>query len=184
MGFIDSYKHLEKLCGEVLNDDGRITAYIDQMNKTPYGVFYVKTWSEDLKNLKYYRHIRNKISHEPGFTEENMCKPEDALWIDSFYSRIMNQTDPLALYHKALNSYNKPTSKQENEQRNSKKQTIETNYIDSQSQNIFYPTTPKKKTKHTPSQKLLKLASTLIILYIIVAVLFLLYAIYINLPSM
>ena len=27
MGFIDSYKHLEKLCGEVLNDDRRVSAY-------------------------------------------------------------------------------------------------------------------------------------------------------------
>lgn len=31
MGFIDSYKRLEKLCGEVLNDDKRIPAYIDEM---------------------------------------------------------------------------------------------------------------------------------------------------------
>lgn len=31
MGFIESYKHLEKLCGEVLNDDRRISAYIDEM---------------------------------------------------------------------------------------------------------------------------------------------------------
>ena len=33
MGFLDSYKRLEKLCGEVMNDDRRITAYIEEMNK-------------------------------------------------------------------------------------------------------------------------------------------------------
>ena len=101
MGFIDSYKHLEKLCGEVLNDDRRISAYIDEMLSTPRGSYYVRTWDEDLKNLKHYRWVRNQISHDPCCTEQNMCEPEDELWLDEFYSRIMNQTDPLALYHRA-----------------------------------------------------------------------------------
>ena len=30
-----------------------------------------------------------------------MSEPCDAVWLDDFYSRIMNQTDPLALYSKA-----------------------------------------------------------------------------------
>ena len=101
MGFIDSYKHLEKLCGEVLNDDRRVSAYIDEMLRTPRGSYYVKTWDEDLKNLKHYRWVRNQISHEPGCTEQNMCEPSDTLWLDEFYSRIMSQEDPLALYYKA-----------------------------------------------------------------------------------
>ena len=101
MGFIDSYKHLEKLCGEVLNDDRRVSAYIDEMLLTPRGSYYVRTWDEDLKNLKHYRWVRNQISHVPGCTEQNMCKPEDELWLEEFHSRIMNQTDPLSLYHQA-----------------------------------------------------------------------------------
>ena len=44
MGFNDSYKHLEKLCGEVLNDDRRISSYIDEMLNTPSGYYYVKNW--------------------------------------------------------------------------------------------------------------------------------------------
>ena len=44
MGFIDSYKHLEKLCGEVLNDDRRLSAYIDEMLCTPRGSYYVWGW--------------------------------------------------------------------------------------------------------------------------------------------
>ena len=83
MGFIDSYKHLEKLCGEVLNDDRRVSAYIDEMLRTPRGSYYVRTWDEDLKNLKHYRWVRNQISHEPGCTEQNvralrkiLCKKE------------------------------------------------------------------------------------------------------------
>lgn len=102
MGFIESYKHLEKLCGELLNDDRRISAYIDEMTNTPHGSRLVGGWDNDLKKLKYYRRVRNQISHEPDRTEENMCKPGDAEWLDDFYSRIMDQTDPLSLYEKAV----------------------------------------------------------------------------------
>ena len=71
------------------------------MLSTSRGSYFVKGWDEDLKQLKHYRWVRNKIAHEPGCSESNMCTPEDALWLDNFYSRIMNQTDPLALYAKA-----------------------------------------------------------------------------------
>lgn len=101
MGFIESYKHLEKLCGEVLNDDRRISAYIDEMINTPRGSYLVRGWDDDLKQLKHYRWVRNQIAHEPNCTEENMCEPSDTVWLDDFYSRIMNQSDPLAMYRKA-----------------------------------------------------------------------------------
>lgn len=112
MGFIDSYKHLEKLCGEIMDDNRRISAYIDEMLNTPGGSYYVRSWNENLKKLKHYRWVRNQISHEPGCTEENMCEPQDELWLDDFYSRIMDQTDPLALYRKAtdLRTAGKPSS--------------------------------------------------------------------------
>lgn len=102
MGFLNSYKHLEKLCGEVLNDDRRISAYIDEMTNTPRGAYIVSGWNDDLRQLKHYRWVRNQIAHEPDCMEQNMCEPGDAAWLDNFYSRIMNQTDPLALYAKAV----------------------------------------------------------------------------------
>lgn len=101
MGFIDTYKHLEKLCGEILDDDRRISAYIDEMIDTPDGRNCVQGWDDDLKNLKHYRWVRNQISHDPDCNESNMCDPEDELWLRRFYSRIMKQTDPLSLYRKA-----------------------------------------------------------------------------------
>lgn len=101
MSFIESYKHLEKLCGEVMNDDRRVSAYIDEMINTPRGSYFVRGWDNDLKQLKHYRWIRNKIVHEPDCTEQNMCELSDTAWLDDFYSRIMNQTDPLTLYAKA-----------------------------------------------------------------------------------
>ena len=117
MGFIDSYKHFEKLCGEILNDDRRVSGYIDEMRNTPNGSYYVRTWNEDLTKLEHYRRLRNRIVHEPGCTEQNMCEPEDEVWLDEFYSRIMNGTDPLALYHKATKprTANKPYPNRINE---------------------------------------------------------------------
>ena len=64
MGFIDSYKHLEKLCGDMLNDDRRVSAYIDEMLDTPRGAYLVTGWNEDLKMLKHYRWVRNRIVHD------------------------------------------------------------------------------------------------------------------------
>lgn len=101
MGFIESYKRLEKLCGDLLNDDRRVSAYIDEMMRVPSGSFYVATWEEDLKKLKHYRWIRNKIVHEPDCGESDLCEPGDAAWLDQFYARILAQTDPLALFRKA-----------------------------------------------------------------------------------
>ena len=79
----------------------RVSAYSDEMINTPGGSYLVKGWDSDLKQLKYYRWIRNQIAHTPDCTEQNMCKPGDAEWLDGFYFRIMNQTDPLTLYAKA-----------------------------------------------------------------------------------
>lgn len=104
MGFIDSYKRLEKLCGEVMNDERKISAYIDEMISKPNGSNKVPGWDEDLKKLKHYRWVRNKIAHEPDCTEKNMCEPGDEQWLDEFYSRIINQKDPLALYQKSKTS--------------------------------------------------------------------------------
>ena len=102
MGFMDSYKRLEKLCGEVMNDDRKVSAYIDEMYRLSNGFDSVEGWREDLKQLKHYRRVRNQIVHDPGCTEENMCELGDAEWIDQFYWRIMNGTDPLTKYRKKM----------------------------------------------------------------------------------
>ncbi|MFR3416709.1 MAG: DUF6548 family protein [Christensenellales bacterium] len=33
---MNSYKHLEKLCGEIMRDERRVSAYIDEMTCTPF----------------------------------------------------------------------------------------------------------------------------------------------------
>lgn len=98
MKFIETYKQLEKLCGEVMNDDRRVSAYIEEMMRLSDGAYRVENWNEDLKKLKHYRWVRNKIVHEPDCTEATMCKAEDVVWLNQFRRRILNGTDPLALY--------------------------------------------------------------------------------------
>lgn len=63
MGFIESYKRLERLCGDLLNDDRRISAYIDEMISLPRGAYLVRGWDDDLKRLKHYRWVRNQIAN-------------------------------------------------------------------------------------------------------------------------
>lgn len=104
MGFINSYKQLEKLCNEIYGDNHGISSYIDDMSKLTSASHYVSSWDDDLKQLKHYRWVRNQIVHEPNCTEENMCEYEDAKWLDNFHSRIMSRTDPLALYRKIRSS--------------------------------------------------------------------------------
>jgi hypothetical protein len=110
MGFMDAYKRLEKLCRDSLNDDRGVSAYLELMEKTPRGAAKVENWEADYKQLKHYRWMRNKIAHDPGSTEENMCKAADLKWLKDFHKRIMEQTDPLALYRK-VTVRKKPTPK-------------------------------------------------------------------------
>ena len=120
MAFIEGYKRLEKLCGEILNADRGISAYIEEMINTPRGAYLVRSWDEDLKQLKHYRWVRNKIAHEPGCAEENMCSDADTQWILEFHQRIMNQTDPLALYRKATQPQQKAKKRNIAPQQNQK----------------------------------------------------------------
>ena len=127
MGFMDAYKRLEKLCGDVMDDSRRVTAYIDEMTSTPRGEYYVQTWNEDLRKLKHYRWVRNQIAHEEGCTELNMCTAEDERWINDFYTRMMQQNDPLALYYRAkrengkVKSQSKTPVRTANDQRTGKR---------------------------------------------------------------
>lgn len=98
MGFMESYKHLDNLCKD-MNGIG-VTGYIKDMEQEKNGDFYVAIWKEDYRKLKHYRYIRNQIAHENDVNENNLCSAGDTAWLDSFYQRILAQTDPLALYYK------------------------------------------------------------------------------------
>ncbi len=94
MGFMNSYKELDNLCKDLFSSDKGVTTYIEEMEKLK---FLNDSAKRDYKNLKHYRHIRNKIAHENNANEENMCTAEDTFWIDNFHYRIIKCDDPLNL---------------------------------------------------------------------------------------
>ena len=99
MGFMNSYKQLDKICRET-NDIG-VTGYLKDMERKPNGVHCVPGWKNDYYKLKQYRHIRNQIAHETDVDENTICSKEDTAWVDGFYHRMIKGSDPLSLYRKA-----------------------------------------------------------------------------------
>lgn len=96
MGFMSAYKHLDTICRD-MNGIG-VSGYIEDMEANRQGAYTVQGWDSDYRQLKHYRWVRNQIAHEINAEEENMCTPEDTQWLENFYQRIMNCSDPLARY--------------------------------------------------------------------------------------
>ena len=97
--FFEAYKHLDKLCGEILNCDNGVSEYISEMETTPQGQYKAASWSSDYKSLKHIRWVRNQIAHSTS--DCVYSNYEDLEVTESFYDRIMNQEDPLAQLRKA-----------------------------------------------------------------------------------
>lgn len=108
MGFMQSYKRLDNLCKDI-NGIG-VTGYINDMVQSANGSFHVPNWESDFQNLKHYRHIRNQIAHDNFASEETLCSPEDTLWVEDFYQRILTETDPLAIYFQKTQPRSKASS--------------------------------------------------------------------------
>lgn len=96
---MNSYKRLDNLCKD-MNSKG-VSGYLEDMERNPNGNYFIADWKNDYKTLKHYRYIRNKIAHDNYAEEANMCSEEDTVWIENFYRRILNRSDPLALYREA-----------------------------------------------------------------------------------
>lgn len=101
MEFLQKYKKLDNLCKDSLSSGKGVTAYIESMEKCGRISDEIDGFWDDYKNLKKYRHIRNRIAHENDVDESDLCGRADEKWIENFYGRIIKQKDPLALYKKA-----------------------------------------------------------------------------------
>ncbi len=112
MGFLQSYKRLDNLCKDLLSSDKGVTTYIEYLERINQNKF-----KDDYYKLKHYRYVRNKIVHENNASEENMCTSSDIEWIENFYSRILNRTDPLTLHHKKMYPKDKHFSSNNNSQK-------------------------------------------------------------------
>ncbi len=101
MSFFDAYKRLDNLCKDCLRSDKGISTYIEFMENTAPDKRKIPSWEVDYKKLLNYRRIRNEIAHNHTITESDLCSAIDEEWINSFYMRIVQRTDPLALYEQA-----------------------------------------------------------------------------------
>lgn len=107
--FLEEYKKLDKLCREMYESDKGVTSYIDDMKATPNTKSdKVRGWSSDLRTLIHLRHIRNRLSHDVGTLDANICTQEDIDALMYFHGRILNGTDPISQLTKAK----KPPQKQ------------------------------------------------------------------------
>ena len=107
MGFMESYKRLDNLCKDLYRSDRGISSYISDMEQHTAAARRIPGWEEVYRTLKRYRHIRNQIAHETDMDEQTLCTAADVRWVDAFHQRILDRTDPLALYTRMRQ--NRPT---------------------------------------------------------------------------
>ena len=109
--FLEAYKSLDIICCDIYRGEKGVTAYIDEMKSVSiYESRVVPDWNSDLQQLIALRHLRNRLAHECGTLETEMCTEHDIDWLDAFHGRILQQTDPLAL----LEKYKKKNAAQRN----------------------------------------------------------------------
>lgn len=109
MNKVDSL--IYELCRQILLSDRGISEYIDEMRDESRG-HWIVGWESDYKRLKRMRWIRNRLVHEPESFEDNLVSVKDIEWLNTFYCRIMDGTDPFSLLHQSENAKGK-MSKQE-----------------------------------------------------------------------
>lgn len=106
--FFEEFKRLDKLCGELYDTQYGVTHYIDDMKSAAWDdCKHISNWKPDLKELIRLRHIRNHLAHTEGAFQEAVCTKEDVDWIKKFYRRIMNQSDPLAMLYRSIQTKNR-----------------------------------------------------------------------------
>lgn len=97
--FFDEYKSLDRLCKDILESENGVTEYIERMEREERGKMIVADWDRDYKKLKSMRYLRNRIAHEDGINESDVCSPSDTSWVMQFQDRIMAEEDPLTVLY-------------------------------------------------------------------------------------
>ena len=116
--FFDEYKRLDKLCSEMYGkSSGGVTSYINDMELVPaFQAHAIPEWYSTYDRLKALRHIRNQMAHGEGSFDDYQCSYEDIEWLRAFRNRIMNVSDPLALYRRNIKNRTQLQHKQQSKQ--------------------------------------------------------------------
>ncbi len=143
--FFDEYKALDRLCKDILESENGVTEYIERMEREERGRMIVADWDRDYKRLKSMRYLRNKIAHEDGIKEEDICSPSDTSWVMQFQDRIMAEEDPLTVL------YNFDRREEESLKKPPKTKKEAEDRTDDPDPTPKKPTKPRKK-KPTPTE--------------------------------
>lgn len=97
--FLEEYKRLDSFCKDLFpGDEAGVTKYINQMDITPMDKqLLVESWYYDYKTLKHLRWVRNKLAHDEGSLDEELCTEDDINWLKGFYQRILDKDDPFSI---------------------------------------------------------------------------------------
>ena len=103
--FFDEFKSLDNLCrdiyGESVDKKLGVTLYLEDMERKAYqGTLKVSNWMSDYNYLKSARNIRNELAHSRNSMTIDICSQEDIDFVRTFRTRILNQTDPIAMLRK------------------------------------------------------------------------------------
>ena len=99
--FQESYKRLDCLCKDLFSSKEGVSEYIRQMECTPWiDRRYDPRWEDDYKQLKHIRWVRNQLAHEVGTLDDGTCTIDDLNYVQDFYQRILDRTDPFSLIRK------------------------------------------------------------------------------------
>ncbi len=122
--FQEEYKRLDALCKDLLGGEVGITEYINQMDLTPPSEqALVSSWHSDYKTLKHLRWVRNKLAHEVGSLDEELCTEDDIKWLIEFYNRIKNGSDPFSIIRLSKSGKKKSRVEKNGEAKPKKKST-------------------------------------------------------------
>ena len=99
--FLEEYKHLDRLCRDLLGSAEGVSEYIRQMDMTPqWDRRYAVNWELDYRQLKRLRAVRNRLVHDDDIRYADRCTEEDLAWVKAFCSRILNENDPFCVVRK------------------------------------------------------------------------------------
>ena len=93
--FLEAYKDLDDLCGQLLSCTSGVDEYLKQMEEAaPRARHKIGDWESDCEALKEYQEIRNRLVHEPGSFSLPLVAEEDVTWLSDFRARILVLDDP------------------------------------------------------------------------------------------
>lgn len=95
--FLEEYKRLDNLCRDIYCSNEGVKNYINDMESVQiYESRSIPGWENDLKRLKALKSVRNRLAHETGTLNADICGQNDVEWLKNFYNRIFRQDDPLS----------------------------------------------------------------------------------------